>query len=54
MDPNVALVAIRSMLNAHKNGQRFDVDDFAEIVNGLDEWLTKGGFLPQAWQNNGR
>lgn len=21
----------------------------AELVKALDEWITKGGFLPQAW-----
>lgn len=24
--------------------------DLAEQVEALDEWLSKGGFLPKAWQ----
>lgn len=24
--------------------------EFTELVEGLDEWLSKKGFLPRAWQ----
>jgi hypothetical protein len=26
--------------------------DLAELVEGLDEWLSKSGFLPAAWQRH--
>jgi hypothetical protein len=26
--------------------------DLAELVDGLDEWLSKSGFLPAAWQRH--
>lgn len=29
-----------------------DVERLASLVAALDEWITRGGFLPQAWRNN--
>ncbi len=26
-----------------------DIDRLAELVIALDEWITKGGFIPQRW-----
>jgi len=56
MDPNETLTKIREL--ATKIGQ-FDFDhpeqlygtaaDLAEHVEALDEWLSKGGFPPDAW-----
>lgn len=28
------------------------LNDIAEHVNNLDEWLTRGGFLPVDWQHD--
>jgi len=28
----------------------YDVNRLAELVLALDEWIKKGGFLPQQWQ----
>jgi hypothetical protein len=30
-----------------------DVNRLAELVTALDEWLTRGGFLPVAWRQGG-
>ncbi len=27
-----------------------DADRLAELVIALDEWITNGGFLPEAWR----
>ncbi len=29
---------------------RENIDEAAEIVLSLDEWLTDGGFLPEQWR----
>jgi hypothetical protein len=60
MDPNAALASIREMLGAlshtwplGKGSEERDLDDLEQIaikVAELDEWLSKGGFLPAAWQ----
>lgn len=53
MDPNETLndlrIMTRSVLN---NGAESTsvVDDMAELFEALDDWLSKGGFLPDVWQ----
>lgn len=42
MDPNTALQALRKY--ASDTG-----GEFAEQFEALDEWLSKGGFLPADW-----
>lgn len=57
MDPNTTLKmlreAIKGFFDAAENGSADDEYDCAVTVAGmaeaLDEWLTKGGFLPDAW-----
>lgn len=47
MDPDVCLAEIRAILD------KPDADayaDLAERVEALDQWLTRGGFLPAAWR----
>lgn len=47
MDPNTALARLRELIGGKRN-----VVGSAEVVEtfqGLDEWLSKGGFLPQDW-----
>lgn len=62
MDPNVALRALRALaakvLYDHENaeGNGVDQDDaraLAERFQHLDEWLSRGGFLPQPWARRG-
>jgi hypothetical protein len=46
MDPNAALLAIREACNSN------DFRTAAEVFEGLDMWLTRGGFLPSSWESN--
>lgn len=56
MDPNEALAEIRKGLAAYRATPADEdvcVDTYASIIEGieaLDEWLSKGAFLPDAWQ----
>ena len=63
MDPNETLRRLRALaatiLGDHENpdGNGVDQDDaaaLAEHVNALDEWITRGGFLPEPWANGGK
>lgn len=51
MDPNAALTRIRQLMTewrqTEENGDANQVlDELAEAVAALDEWVAKGGFLP--------
>lgn len=48
MDPNAALAEIRAILT---NPSFWMAEAFrlAELVDGLDDWLTHGGFMPTEW-----
>jgi hypothetical protein len=51
MDPNVALAQVRD-LAADVRADPFDVTavhSLVEAITALDEWITAGGFLPEAW-----
>jgi hypothetical protein len=55
MDPTVTLTLIRSMIaeidGAHSDEKLAPLAcDLAELVTDLDEWLTRGGFLPAQWR----
>lgn len=45
MDPNETLRLLRKMASDTGGG-------FGEAFEDLDEWLTKGGALPTAWDHN--
>lgn len=47
MDPNETLSAIRHTVMSP--GNLADYDRLCELVDGLDQWLSKGGFLPAPW-----
>lgn len=54
MDPNEALRQIRLLakqLRVDENVYtiRQHANDLAEAIEGLDEWIAKGGFLPTDW-----
>lgn len=52
MDPNANLSETRELVAKAFNGETLDPHDtlrLAELVSSLDEWLTNGGFLPEAW-----
>lgn len=53
MDPNAALDEIRSLAARADGGLgRSDAERLAELVSGLDSWLSGGGFLPSDWQRS--
>lgn len=58
MDPNTALEEMRKCaaniirsVDAHGVPSDEDAERLAEHVQALDEWLSKGGFLPREWAN---
>lgn len=46
MDPNAALAEMREAYAA-ENYERC-----AELADALDTWISRGGFLPRAWERN--
>lgn len=55
MDPNEALRRLREALAQwHLRGDMAGALDAAATIadqaHALDEWLSKGGFLPRAWE----
>lgn len=54
MDPDAALAEIRDIISRwNRDGGLVVAARLAELVDGLDGWLSKGGFLPDAWCNGG-
>ncbi len=51
MDPDEALRRIREIVKRVNENDNFesDVPELGNLVQALDEWLTKGGFLPALW-----
>lgn len=50
MDPNAVLTQIRNLITELESGDEPDhVDMLIERVGALDEWLSKGGYLPIDW-----
>jgi hypothetical protein len=52
MDPNAALKQIRSLIELVRQDKITDSElyDLAYLIEGLDNWLSKGGVLPEAWE----
>jgi hypothetical protein len=48
MDPEVTLHELRKLANKGR-WTKADAERFADLFNGLDHWLTIGGFLPKRW-----
>ena len=59
MDPEAALTRLREL--AEEIIERIDADEsydhlddlpseMAETFQGLDQWITRGGFLPRDWK----
>lgn len=55
MNPNKSLQTVRDAIASfHANGDEFNRHwdhEFVLIdaIEALDEWLSRGGFLPEAW-----
>lgn len=58
MDPNEALNRLRHALLDYRLAQdqensmdaQTHAEDIADAAEVLDEWLSKGGFLPTSWE----
>lgn len=50
MDPNACLADIRQLIAKPTMQSRKDQIEIAEKVQALDDWLTRGGFLPSSWR----
>jgi len=51
MDPNAALLLIRQLAARCETAdeQSEDFTRLVDLIQGLDGWITNGGFLPTAW-----
>ena len=50
MDPNAALAEAKEIL-ADRDVTDEYLPRLADIFEALDDWLSKGGFLPDEWQS---
>lgn len=53
MDPDEALKRLRELSEVFlKTGclHPDEIFNMMETFQGLDEWITRGGFLPSSWQ----
>lgn len=53
MDPTEALKDVRSLSERVRTTEQVsdNVGMLIDTVEGLDEWISKGGFLPDQWRN---
>jgi hypothetical protein len=56
MDPNAALAELRTFLRQWEASAREqrpieEYDRAIELARDLDEWLSRGGFLPAEWDH---
>lgn len=59
MDPQATLDRLRELVHetatAESNEHKADLaDEFAELVEAMDNWIGGGGVLPQSWQREAR
>lgn len=65
MDPNTSLAELRRraarLIDELSNGDAPDEKseyiyseayELAELVEALDQWLSRGGFLPEGWRQS--
>jgi hypothetical protein len=54
MDPNAALKEIREIVKDPDSnldsGRVGTLSRLIDLIDGLDGWISKGGFLPRDWQ----
>ena len=51
MDPNTTLHELRELVARVQGGLgRVEPEEFAERFDALDGWMSKGGFVPDAWR----
>lgn len=49
MDPDATLFVIRHLMPAALDGDTDAAEQIAELVDALDIWISRGGFLPAVW-----
>lgn len=49
MDPNATLRELREIPNQEPDWAEHYADRMVELIGALDEWLSNGGFPPDAW-----
>lgn len=49
MDPNACLTEMLDLANRTLPLNLIETARLQELVNAMDNWMTKGGFLPQKW-----
>lgn len=52
MDVNEVLAQIRGLVTSYNNGGKWDntdTDDLVRLVDDLDTWMMRHGFLPTEW-----
>jgi hypothetical protein len=58
MDPTQNLKEIRELCGAfERTPQECSANDavrLAELVDALDDWICRGGFLPRQWQQKAK
>ena len=51
MDPNETLKELRELIELVLRGDDTSVFEAATKFEDLDEWLTRGGLLPEDWSS---
>ena len=49
MDPDALLARLRLLALSAEKSRNDDVRGLAEGFKDLDEWLSRGGFVPRDW-----
>jgi hypothetical protein len=59
MDPDANLAEMRRIIARARErtdydavNDAIDLDRLADLAEALDEWLSRGGFLPEAWSKH--
>jgi hypothetical protein len=54
MDPNETLDRLRELTDfgdTHEDVER-TLDEVSDLFTAMDDWLSRGGFLPDDWRKN--
>ena len=56
MDPNANLEEQLQLANCVNTGEYYhdDLHRLSELIIAMNDWLSSGGCLPDAWQENNR
>ena len=50
MDVSAKLQEIRELIAEAQSGCEIDTEHLVELIEALDTWISRGGYLPKAWQ----